>query len=245
MSISETKHVSVLNYNDNYVTVPVSPTKSYPFAPACDGVPTSIPLTLDEIEYANNTPCFRNGTLEFPESIEQELYEKLNITDWKNILKLKDIEDIILAPTYEKLEKLLKIKDSSAFERVRGRLQKIQYDGKDVTVNVVRIIEKRYKELLRRQAKTDIVLSKKDVAPAVNTEEIDTLRIQNETMQEQLTQMQAMMAQMMATQNTNAKVDKAKDMEIQDVLVNEVVTPLNETVVKETPKKAGRPKKSP
>lgn len=73
------KHISVLNYNDSCVCINIAPNKSLVFeASLGDGQPTTIPLTLDEIRYANNSTAFKNGLLEFPEDIEDAM--EINFT---------------------------------------------------------------------------------------------------------------------------------------------------------------------
>ena len=57
--IKETEKISVLNYNENRVSIKVSPTESYSFEPSLDGVnPTTISMTIDQIRYANNHNVF-------------------------------------------------------------------------------------------------------------------------------------------------------------------------------------------
>ena len=124
--IKETEKISVLNYNENRVSVVVSPDKSYSFDPSTDGeTPTVIPMTIDEIRYANNSSAFKTGLLFFDKTKEEDVYETLNIVDWKNILKNSDIRDIILHPTYEGLDRIISVKDSSTFERIRTAYQKL------------------------------------------------------------------------------------------------------------------------
>lgn len=224
--IKETEKISVLNYNENRVSLVVAPNKSYSFDPSVDGVtPCVIPMTIDEIRYANNSGAFRNGTLFFDKKREEEVYDTLNITNWKDILRNSDIEEIILYPTYEGLEKLISIKNSAAFERVRTAYQKLMIDGThDISVRVEQIIKTRYKELLNRQVNTSIVLTKKDIPEKISSQEVDELKAQNVAMQEQMLQMQKLIEQMMASQKSSSS---------------------DENVEENTPKKSpGRPKKS-
>lgn len=202
--IKETEKISVLNYNENRVSVIVSPDKSYSFDPSADGIiPCVIPMTMDEIRYANNSGAFKNGMLFFDPNCEQDVYESLNIANWEDILKNKDIENIIINPTYDGLTKLISIKDSSVFERIRTVYQKIKNEGtNDISVRVEQIIKTRYKELLNRQINTSIVLTKKDVPDKVSSDEVDILKAQNKNMQEQLEKMQKVMEEMMAGQIT-------------------------------------------
>lgn len=221
--IKESEKISVLNYNENRVSLVVAPDKSYSFDPSVDGTtPTVIPMTMDEIRYANNSGAFKNGMLFFDPNREQDVYESLNIANWKDILKNKDIENIIITPTYDGLTKLISIKDSAVFERIRTVYQKIKNEGtNDVSVRVEQIIKTRYKELLNRQINTSIVLTKKDVPEKVSTDEVDALKAQNRSMQEQLEKMQKMMEQMMAGQS-----------------------PASTTSENDTKKAPGRPKKA-
>lgn len=200
--IKETEKLSVLNYNENRVSLVVAPGKSYSFDPSVDGInPCVIPMTMDEIRYANNSGAFRNGTLFFDENREQEIYEALNINTWKEILKNSDIKDIILHPTYEGLERIISIKDSATFERVRSVYQKLIYEEThDISVRVEQIIKTRYRELLNRQINTSIVLTKKDIPEQVNSLEVDELKEQNEAMQKQMAQMQQLIEKMMVSQ---------------------------------------------
>lgn len=213
--IKETEKISVLNYNENRVSVIVAPDKSYSFDPSVDGViPCVIPMTLDEIRYANNTGAFKNGMLFFDPNREEDVYESLNIVNWKDMLKNKDIENIIINPTYDGLTKLISIKDSAMFERIRTVYQKIKNEGtNDISVRVEQIIKTRYKELLNRQVNTSIVLTKKDVPEKVSSDEVDMLKEQNRSMHEQLEKMQKMMEQMMTNQKTELPItEEAKKM---------------------------------
>lgn len=205
--IKETEKISVYNYNENRVSLVVSPDRSYSFDPSPDGVtPCVIPMTLDEIRYANNSGAFRNGTLFFEKSKEKEVYDILGIQNWKDILSNEDIKEIILHPTYDGLTKLINIKDSAVFERVRTAYQKLIIEGtNDISVRVEQIIKTRYKELLNKQVNTSIVLTKKDIPEEVDTKEVDELKAQNQAMQEQMAQMQKLLEQMMAAQNATAE----------------------------------------
>ena len=227
--IKETEKISVLNYNENRVSVEVAPNKSYSFEPSNDGVtPTVIPMSIDEIRYANNSTAFKNGTLFFDKSREEEIYKELNITDWKNILSNNAIREIILHPTYDGLNRIIAIKDSAEFERVRAVFHKLKQDEThDVSVRVAQIINTRYKELLNRQINTSIVFTKKDIPENVNSAEVDELKAQNAAMQEQMAQMQKLIEQMMATQNTANNTSNKE-----------------ENPKEETKKSPGRPKKT-
>ena len=210
--IKETEKISVLNYNENRVSVEVAPNKSYSFDPSPDGkTPTVIPMTIDEIRYANNSNAFKNGTLFFDKSKEEDIYNVLNISNWKDILSNSDIAEIILHPSFDGLQKLVSIKDTAAFERVRAVFHKLKQDGNhDVSVRVAQIINTRYKELLNRKVHTSIHLTRKDIPEIMHTEEVNELKAQNAAMQQQMAQMQELIKQMMESQNktSNKSVDE-------------------------------------
>lgn len=198
--IKETEKISVLNYNENRVSVKVSPTESYSFEPSLDGInPTTISMTIDQIRFANNHNVFRNGFLFFDKSKEKDVYEIIGISDWENILTNDDIREIIIHPTFDGLNKLISIKDDAMFERVRAAYHKLKYENiYDISVRVAQIIETRYKELQNKKIHTSIVLEKKDIATPIDNKEVENLKSANEAMQKQLEEMQKMMSELLA-----------------------------------------------
>ncbi len=173
------KHISVLNYNENCVCINIAPGKSLKFDESSFGQPTTIPLTLDEIKYINNGNAFKTGLLEFPEDIEDELYEELRI-DKNKVLKLRDISNILLNPTKSGLQKIVGINNLSDFDRVRGQFQKLKSDGYKLTLDIANIIDTRTKELFNNQIRTNIVIDDADI-PA-NDSRVQELERQLEEM---------------------------------------------------------------
>lgn len=224
--IKETEKINVLNYNENRVSTMVSPTENFSFEPSFDGVtPTVIPMTIDQIRYANNHNAFRGGFLFFEKDKEKEVYETLGIHNWEEILTNKDIRDIILNPTYDGLQKIISIKDSAVFERVRAAFHKLKVEGThDISVRVAQIIDTRYKELQEKKVNSSLVLEKKDI-PTANVEEVESLKAENKAMQEQLAKMQEMMEKLL-NQSSSTNENKEND----------------DTVA--TKKSVGRPKKN-
>lgn len=174
------KRISVLNYNENCVYVKTEPQKSVKIEASENGEPSVIPLTLDEIKFINNSSAFKTGNLEFPEDIEDELYETLRI-DKSKVLKLSEIKDIILNPTKDGLNKILSITSLSDFDRVRGQFQKLKNDGYKLTLDVADLIERRTKELFDNKIKSNLIIE--SVTPvAQNEERIKELEQQIEEM---------------------------------------------------------------
>ena len=226
------KTINVLNYNQNIVIVSTKH-DSYTIEPAINSEnPTSLPLSLDEILYINgNSAAFKTGILRFPKEIEKEMYEDyLRIPNWEDLLTIQDIEKIILHPTIEGLTKIINIKDTGMFDRVRGvfvRLKNTNDD--DISLRVEKIIQARLDELIRGVRNTEIIIKAKDTVAPIATEEVDELKEQNKLLQEQMANMQKMMEQMMSMQtNTTPSAEKEKtDKEEEKVA-----------------KKPGRPKKT-
>lgn len=209
--IKNTEKLNVLNYNENRVSTMVSPTENYSFEPSPDGItPTVIPMTIDQIRYANNHNAFRGGFLFFEPNREKEIYEAIGINDWENILKNEDIKDILLNPTFEGLQRIISIKDSAVFERVRAVYHKLKMEGThDISVRVAQIINTRYKELQNRKVNTSIVLEKRDVPVKINSEEVDALKAENKAMQEQMAKMQEMMDKLLKQSNNTGSTTSA------------------------------------
>lgn len=222
--ITQAEKINVLNYNENKVSVMVSPTESFTFEPSDDGeIPTIIPMTFEQIRYANNYNTFRGGFLFFEKDKSKEIYEELGINNWESILDNKEIQKILINPSYEGLKKIIEIKDSAVFERVRAVFHKLKADGiNDISVRVQQIINTRYKELQNKKVTTSIVLEKKDIDQPAPNKEVESLKAENKAMQEQLANMQVMMEKLLAQQSAKTET-------------NESVTP------KKSP---GRPKKN-
>lgn len=216
------KHISVLNYNENCVSINVAPNKSMILEAASGEIPTLTPLTLDEIRYANNSNAFKTGVLEFPEELEDEIYNELRI-DKDKVLKLKDIREILCHPTKEGLIKILSLNSLSDFDRVRGQFYKLKADGYKLTLDIADIIQRRTKELFNNQVKTNIIIDDADVADPSNK------RVSE--LEKELADMKALMASFMSQQT------KEKD----DALNESVESALEEETEK---KKPGRPRKT-
>ena len=231
MAIKDMKTINLLNYNENVVTVSTRH-DSYTIEPAIDSeTPTVFPLTLDEIIFVNgNSAAFKSGILRFPKDIEQEMYEEyLRIPNWEDLLTIKEIETIIISPTVEGLNKLINIKDSGIFDMVRGVFTRLKNTtDNDISLRVQDIIKARSDELRRGIRNTGIVIKAKDATVSVASDEVDSLKKQNDELRAQMENMQKMMEQMMAMQG---KSDVANDKNTDET----------ENV---QPKKAGRPKKT-
>lgn len=219
------KHISVLNYNENCVYITVAPKRSIKVEPAYESEPSTLPLTLDEIKYVNNTPVFKNGTLEFPSDLEDDLYEELRI-DKNKVLKLRDIRSILLNPTKDGLTKILSITSLSDFDRVRGQFQKLKYDGYKLTLDVADLVDKRTKELFNGKVKSNFLVEK------VNLENQNQKRV--DELERQLAEMKEMLSQALQMKSNTSSLDNA-------VRTTADMPDIEKEATKRSP---GRPKKS-
>lgn len=193
----------------------VSPTESFTFEPSVDGeIPSVIPMTFEQIRYANNYNTFRGGFLFFDKNKEKEIYEELGIGNWEDILNNKEIRHILLNPSYEGLKKIVDIKDSAVFERVRAAFHKLKAEGiNDISVRVQQIINTRYKELQNKKVTTSIVIEKKDISSSAPNQEVESLKAENKAMQEQLANMQAMIEKLLAQQSSTLTANTTDNKE--------------------------------
>ena len=177
---------------------------------------------MDEIRYANNSNAFKTGVLEFPEELEDEIYNELRI-DKDKVLKLKDIREILCHPTKEGLIKILSLNSLSDFDRVRGQFYTLKADGYKLTLDIADIIQRRTKELFNNQIKTNIIIDDADV--------VDQSNKRVSELEKELAEMKSLMASLMSKQTK----------EKEDALNESVESALEEETEK---KKPGRPRKT-
>ena len=216
--LNELKHISVLNYNENSVYITIAPKRSVKVEPAYDGEPSTLPLTLDEIKYVNNTSVFKSGVLEFQPDLEDDLYNELRI-DRDKVLKLHEIRNILLNPTKDGLTKIISITSLADFDRVRGQFQKLKNEGYRLTLDVAEIIEKRTKELFSGKTTSNFLIEK------VNTE-TENIKRMNE-LEKQLEEMKIMLAQALQSKSETPVIN----------------TPAENETKKTVKRSQGRPKK--
>lgn len=212
MSVRELKAINVLNYNDNVVIVSTRDA-GYSISHANNDSPSILPLTFDEIAFINsNSEVFRTGILRFQEDLEEEIYEELKITNWKDILTNKDIEEIILNPTIKGLKSIIKIQNTANFDRVKGIFTGLKNENvHDISMRVEKIIKARDAELRRGVRNTEIQIQAKDTKREVAYDEVNELKEQNSALQEQMLEMQNMIKEMMEAQGKDNKSVEVKE----------------------------------
>lgn len=175
--------------------------------PAClDGEPTMNFVDFDEIEYAHSrNKVFNIGLLIFAEEDREGMYDALGIRDWRDKVWFnKDIEDIIMHPTLDKMQRVIDVKDGITFERIRGMVVRFVNEKRDVSQNVINIVNARYQELNSSVMTSKIVIRPADVETKVSADEVADLK-------RQLAEMQEMMSKMNV--NTAPKAEKVDKMD--------------------------------
>lgn len=220
--------IDLINYHSFGVAIQTKENKYWVECMEGD-TPTRLPLTLDEIKYINMTSeAFKLGLLFFDKDIEKEIYENdLRITTWEDILKPEQIKDIIINPTTEGLNKLLKIKSVLGFDIVRGIFINLKNkDNYDISTRVERLIKERYKELSHKIYDTKLIVKPKDSPIKKDNKEIDTLK-------KELEEMKALLTNFLATQQTSAQNETQEEVKVEK---KEEVKTTPKTVSKTTPK---------
>lgn len=236
--LDKNKTYLVLNYNGSPVAVSTRH-ESYIIPGGSSESPSSMPLSVDEIVQINsNSNVFKMGLLWFEEEFQEDLYKECRIRNWKNILTDSEIEDIILHPTLEKLERLLAIENEQYFERCYGIYIGLKNSNHSIKQNVENVMLARRKELRNRKYKTGILLTKKET-PAVSEEVLKETQEQNAKLTHEVDELKAMVAQLLAAQQNSAPATAEAENTDKDA----------ETKVTDTtqePKRAtrGRPKKN-
>lgn len=187
MEIQKEKTYLVLNYCANPVSV-VTRYDQFIMEPFADGEPSSLPLTIDEIQQANNnSKLFKTGHLRFEPEYEAEIYDVLHIRDWENILTNEQVEDIILHPTAEKIEDILKIDEPRYFNRIYGVYMGLKNAGYSISKNVDVTMSARYKELTKGKKTTGLIVNKKEDSSDAKITELETKLAQMQQMMEKIT----------------------------------------------------------
>ena len=143
-----------------------------------DGQPGFVSLMWSEVEWVvGKSNAFQAGLLEFDPNEADELYTALKI-DKTKIIFMKDIEDIIVNPDIEKMQRLIDTTNAQIIERIRGVLVKMVNEGKDISNKTIDIINARAHELRRGQHKSRIIITPAEKFVPASSDEVDNLKNQ-------------------------------------------------------------------
>lgn len=220
MSLQKERTYMVLNYNSSPISLSTK-NGSYLLESGTRSNPSVIPMTIDEIVTANtNGYAFKYGFARFEKEFQEDIYKELRLHNWKDILTDEEIEDIIINPTAEGLERLIAIDDEVYFERVVGVYYGLKSIFADISPKVAFVIEQRKSELHNNKRKTEIVITK-NIASSnkteVKQEEFNNLKAQNEELAKQLEEMQKKFEELMKSQGKSDNGDKQIDLEKESV----------------------------
>lgn len=187
--IQDKQYIKVYNYSPTKICVSTR-TKNLTFEPCNDGVPSMEYLSFEDIEYLNGkSGVFRRGELRFSEDEEAAIFDALRCPDWQNtIISETDIDNMILHPTDDTVEKIVGITDVSTIDRIRGKVVFYINNGRDVSVKLADVVSRRANEIYRGKMKSEILTKKIDVN-APQSEDVAALKAE-------LAEMKAAMAKL-------------------------------------------------
>lgn len=165
--------------------------RDYIFPPCVDGEPTMNFVDFEEIEYAHSRgKVFTIGLLTFAEEDREGMYAALGVKNWQDSVWMNDqIEDMIMHPTMDKMQKIISIRDIVTMERVRGMMVRFMNEKRDVSQNVINIINARFRELNAGNYNTNIEIRPADVETKVPSSEVEDLKRQIAEMKELMANM--------------------------------------------------------
>lgn len=204
--IDKNKTYLVLNKNSSPIVVDTR-YDGYVIPAGTEEEPSSLPFSADEISQINSkAPVFKVGLLWFEPEFQKELYEEVcHIRDWQDILSDADIEDAIIHPTIEKLNRILAIQNPMYFERCYGIYMGLRNANCALQRNVITVMNMRYKEMRHKKFDTGIKLTKSMITEPDHSDLEETKR--------QLKQAQAERdAALLQTQENSREIAELKKM---------------------------------
>lgn len=186
MALERQRTYMVLNYSSSPVSL-LTKDRSYLLEGGTREHPAVLPLTIEEINTANTNGCaFKYGLAFFEKDFEEAIYDDIRLINWREILRDEQIEGIILHPTKEGLEKIVRIDNEIYFNRVYGIYMGLKSIFAEISPRVELVIEQRRDELKKNQRKTEIIISKPTPKLETNNEDVEDLKTRLAKMEELL-----------------------------------------------------------
>lgn len=211
--------INILNY-EGMVVLPsrVTP-QGVKIESGNEEFPSITPLSFAEIKYINSiSDTFRIGRLRFEKEIENDVCDKLSITDRENIIGINEIRKMAMDNSLDNLKRIAKINSLQLITRIKQIALEMQINDKAIPSQVNSVLEDRYEELTYNIKKSNSYLNnrikaeKEEVENNQSRQEIDELKSQNEKLMEQ---MKLMMEQMTNIQNT--QVNNKNDEKVEEI----------------------------
>jgi len=203
--------IKVLNYSPSAAAVH-GKNREYLINGAVGADPGVEFMDISEIDYINSrTQAFKTGLLEFESDVRDEVYSEIKLHNWKETaLFERDIDDMLINPDVEKLQRIIAISDVQTFERVRGHMLGLVNAKEDVSSRVVDIVNARFDELaISTLAPSKIIIKPIEKKVAVSTEEVDALRAELEATKKMMQEMMSSMKQESKDTQTSTAKPKA------------------------------------
>lgn len=181
--INKKDEIEVLNYWDFPKYLTSKDGFGYKIEGQVDGTAGFESVTFSDIKSINMaSEAFRNGTLVFEEDKQEEVYKELKIdVNNNNYFTRQMIEDIILDPTDEKIEKIVKITHLDTIENFRRMLVKLTNDNEyDISNRVRDYIDAREIELKKGISKSELPVPKSKAYKPVQEAVVETAVVEEQ-----------------------------------------------------------------
>lgn len=201
MSIRDEKNIKILNLNEKNLCIKTN-IRNFVIQYGTIEEPTFEYVTFDELSYINsNTNGIKTGLIRFEKDKEEEIYKELGINP-DTIIKNEDIENILLNPTEDGLDKLISIKDDSIIKRIKCIFVRLKNTNANMSMQTINIIEQRFREVKNGTLITKMQIHKSDVVKSND---------ETENLKSEIEQLKAMIAQLTSANVTENKIENNSD----------------------------------
>lgn len=156
--------ITVYNENKGAVYAEGLMDRQYKFEAIDDDIPFETIMPLSDIKHINSrSAIFRDGILRIEPEKEDEVFKVCGIVrKSSNYITIEEIEDIIINPTAEKLQRFLEVTSPVTMDKIRNILVELNNtDEYDISVRVFDVVNNRMKEINVGKRKSDIIIKKK------------------------------------------------------------------------------------
>lgn len=228
--LADRNNINVYYYGHSYLALEANGHK-FEFYGATDDTPTMNTMSFTDIEFANSrSPVFYTGQLVFGENEREEMFLALGKPNWKETYwSEEDIENVLLRPTVESLNRMLRIRDIHTIERIRGRMTKLKNTAlQRPSERVITLVNIRFDEILSGKMVSSKTVTTADagITPAME---------ENKVLKEQLTKQQEEFARQMAAMQ--AEIQKLKEQAPATVVIEPEPKPAPKKPAGRQPKK--------
>lgn len=202
--ISQNTPIKVFNYSANSIGLKGQLREYY--LEGSRGMPTVLTMFFSEVEYINaRSSVFSSGALRFDPLEQDEIYNALNLPNWKDtVLFDEEIDRIIIEADLDGLQRIIDVKDIFTAERIRGHMIGLRNSpDHDISNRVIDLIDRRYDEINRgvRNTKLSVLKTEKQMKSEQDP------RVSE--LEKQLAEIQAQMAEFMKSQSASKKPQRA------------------------------------